>query len=103
MHLTIILIVIMAIIGIGFLPAMIIGTPVLIFGVLACFELVKRASLLRPLFGIKGGREKVLELFPYNYTDDKSLHILFNLIFHIFALGLIVVLTLLMIGIDNLE
>ena len=103
MHLTIILIVILAIIGIGFLPAMIIGTPVLIFGVLACFELVKRASLLRPLFGIKGGREKVLELFPYNYTDDKSLHILFNLIFHTFALGLIVVLTLLMMGIDNLE
>ena len=94
MHVTIPLIVILAILGVGFFPAMIIATPLLIVGVLVCFEIVRRASLFRPFFGIKGGQEKVIDLFPFNSTQQRPLIVLFSLFSHSLTLGMVIVLML---------
>tara|TARA_Y100000766_G_scaffold150772_1_gene129547 strand:+ start:109 stop:414 length:306 start_codon:yes stop_codon:yes gene_type:complete len=94
MHVTIPVIAILAILGVGFFPAMIFATPMLIVGVLVCFEIVRRASLFRPFFGIKGGQEMVMKLFPFNSTQEKPLTILFALFSHGLTLGMVIVLML---------
>ena len=96
MHVTIPMIAILAILGVGFFPAMIIATPMLIVGVLSCFEIVRRATLFRPFFGIKGGQEKVMQLFPFNSTQEKPLTVLFALFSHSLTLGMVIVLMLLL-------
>ena len=94
MHVTIPMIAILAILGVGFFPAMIIATPLLIVGVLVCFEIVRRASLFRPFFGIRGGQEKVMQLFPFNSTQERPLTVLFALFSHSLTLGMVIVLML---------
>ena len=94
MHVTIPMIAILAILGVGFFPAMIIATPLLIVGVLVCFEIVRRASLFRPFFGIRGGQEKVMQLFPFNSTQERPLTVLFAFFSHSLTLGMVIVLML---------
>ena len=96
MHVTIPMIAILAILGVGFFPAMIIATPLLIVGVLVCFEIVRRASLFRPFFGIRGGQEKVMQLFPFNSTQERPLTVLFAFFSHSLTLGMVIVLMLLL-------
>ena len=63
-----------------------------------CFEVVRRASLARPLFGIKGGKEEVAKLWPYNQTEDDSLRMVLSLTFHALSLGVIFVLYVFLIS-----
>ena len=94
LHITFPMIAILSILGIGFFPAMIFATPILIITVLACFEIVRRASLFRPVFGIKGGQEEVNLLFPFNSTKERPLSVIFTLMSHGMALGMVIVLML---------
>ena len=66
----------------------------LFVGVLICFGIVRRASLFRPFFGIKGGQEKVMQLFPFNATQERPLTVLFALFSHGLTLGMVIVLML---------
>ena len=94
LHVTFPLIAILAIFQVGFFPAMLFATPVLIVGVLTCFEVVRRAFIFRPIFGLRGGQEKVVELFPYNSTDERSLQVFFTIFFHGMSFGMVIVLML---------
>ena len=71
MHLTFLPIALFALLGVGYYLSMVIGTIVVFVGVMVCFEIARRASLFRPLFGIKGGKEEVNKLFPYNRGEEK--------------------------------
>ncbi|MGB2340607.1 MAG: hypothetical protein ACPH9K_06370, partial [Candidatus Poseidoniaceae archaeon] len=59
----------------------------------------RRASLFRPLFGIKGGKEEVNQLYPYNRAEKKGIRIVFSLVFN----GMILMLLLLIIGAGLIE
>ena len=73
-------------------PVIVLGTVLVMAGVMVCFEVVRRARFARPLFGIKGGHDEVARLWPYDQTSDQSLRTVFSLMFHV--LSLIVVLVL---------
>jgi hypothetical protein len=92
MHLTFLPIMILYFIGTGYYLGMALGTVLVMAGVMACFEVVRRARFARPLFGIKGGHDEVARLWPYDQTSDQSLRTVFSLMFH--GLSLIVVLVL---------
>ena len=77
---------------------MTIGTVVVFVGVMICFEIARRASLFRPVFGIKGGKEEVIKLYPYNRTEEKGIRLLFSLVFNALAVGMILMLLLLIVG-----
>ena len=77
---------------------MTIGTIVVFVGVMICFEIARRASLFRPVFGIKGGKEEVIKLYPYNRIEEKGIRLLFSLVFNALAVGMIFMLLLLIIG-----
>lgn len=98
MHLTFLPIAFFALIGLGYYVSMTIGTIVVFVGVMICFEIARRASLFRPVFGIKGGKEEVIKLYPYNRIEEKGIRLLFSLVFNALAVGMILVLLLLIIG-----
>ena len=98
MHLTFLPIAFFALIGLGYYVSMTIGTIVVFVGVMICFEIARRASLFRPVFGIKGGKEEVIELYPYNRIEEKGIRLLFSLVFNALAVGMILMLLLLIIG-----
>ena len=98
MHLTFLPIIILYIIGVGYYLGLAIGTAMVVVGVMLCFEVVRRASLARPLFGIKGGKEEVAKLWPYNQTEDDSLRMVLSLTFHALSLGVIFVLYVFLIS-----
>ena len=100
MHLTFLPIALFALIGLGYYISMVIGTIVVFVGVMICFEIARRASLFRPLFGIKGGKEEVSKLYPYNRVEEKGIHIVFSLVFNALAVGMILMLLMLIIGAD---
>ena len=97
MHLTFLPIALFAAIGMGYYPAMLIGTAIVFVSVMICFEIARRAVLFRPLFGIKGGEEEVNKLFPYNRADS-TMRTVYSLFFNALALGMIVMLLLWLIG-----
>ncbi|MGB1354655.1 MAG: hypothetical protein ACPG60_02465, partial [Poseidonia sp.] len=103
MHLTFLSIALFALIGLGYYISMVIGTIVVFVGVMICFEIARRASLFRPLFGIKGGKEEVNQLYPYNRAEKKGIRIVFSLVFNGLAVGMILMLLLLIIGADLIE
>jgi len=98
MHLTFLPIIILYILGVGYYLGLVIGTVMVAVGVMLCFEVVRRASLARPLFGIKGGKEEVDKLWPYNQTEDDSLRIVLSLTFHALSLGVVFVLYVFLIS-----
>ena len=98
MHLTFLPIAFFALIGLGYYVSMTIGTIVVFVGVMICFEIARRASLFRPVFGIKGGKEEVIKLYPYNRIEEKGIRLLFSLVFNALAVGMIFMLLLLIIG-----
>ena len=98
LHLTFLPIALFALIGLGYYTSMVIGTIVVFAGVMTCFEIARRASLFRPLFGIKGGKEEVNKLFPYNRIEEKGIHIVFSLVSNTLAVGMILMLLLWIIG-----
>jgi len=82
MHLTFFPIVVFGILGFGYYLGLALGTIFVTIGVMVCFEIVRRATFARVLFGIKGGHEEVKKLFPYNQTESREIRILIELIFH---------------------
>jgi glucan biosynthesis protein C len=98
MHLTFLPIAFFALIGLGYYTSMVIGTLVVFVGVMVCFEIARRASLFRPLFGIKGGKDEMNKLFPYNRTDERGIRIVYSLIFNALAVGMILMLLIWIIG-----
>ena len=98
MHLTFLPIALFSLVGIGYYTSMVIGTILVFVGVMVCFEFARRASLLRPLFGIKGGKDEVNKLFPYNKTEERGLRIMFSVIFNVLAIGMILMLLVFFIG-----
>ena len=74
------------------------GTVMVVAGVMVCFEVVRRASLARPLFGMKGGKEEVAKVWPYNRTEDDSLRMVLSLTFHALSLGVVFVLYVFLIS-----
>ena len=103
MHLTFLPIALLALIGLGYYTSMIIGTLVVFVGVMICFEIARRASLFRPLFGIKGGKEEVNQLYPYNKTEEKGIRFVVSLVFNALAVGMILMLLVWIIGADVLS
>jgi len=103
MHLTFLPIALFALIGLGYYTSMIIGTLVVFVGVMICFEIARRASLFRPLFGIKGGKEEVKKLYPYNKTEEKGIRFVVSLVFNALAVGMILMLLVWIIGADVLS
>ena len=77
---------------------MIIGTIVVFVGVMICFEIARRASLFRPMFGIKGGKEEVNKLYPFNRAEERGIRITFSLVFNALAVGMILMLLVWIIG-----
>ena len=98
MHLTFLPIVILPILGAGYYLGLTVGTAMVMVGVMVCFEVVRRARFARPLFGIKGGREEVVKLWPYNQTEDDSLRTVLSLCFHALSLGVVFVLYVFLIS-----
>ena len=103
MHLTFLPIALFALIGLGYYISMMIGTIVVFVGVMICFEIARRASLFRPVFGIKGGKEEVNKLYPFNRSQEKGTRVVFSLIFNALAVGMILLLLLLIIGAGLIE
>ena len=98
MHLTFLPIALFALIGLGYYVSMVIGTIVVFVSVMVCFEIARRASFFRPLFGIKGGKEEVNKLYPYNRTEEKGLRFVFSLVFNALAVVMILMLLVWIIG-----
>ena len=103
MHLTFLPIALFALIGLGYYTSMIIGTLVVFVSVMICFEIARRASLFRPLFGIKGGKEEVSKLYPYNKTEEKGIRFVVSLVFNALAVGMILMLLVWIIGAGLIE
>jgi len=97
MHLTFLPIALFALIGLGYYVSMVIGTIVVFVGVMICFEIVRRAFLFRPMFGIKGGKQELNKLYPYSRAEKKGIQIAFSLVFNALAVGMILMLLLLII------
>ena len=98
LHLTFLPIAFFALLGLGYYTSMVIGTIVVFVGVMVCFEIARRASLFRPLFGIKGGRDELNKLFPYSRTEERGLRTIYSVVFNALAVGMILMLLLWIIG-----
>ena len=98
MHITFLPIAIFGVIGLGYYLGMALGTALVMVGVMVCFEVVRRAPLARPLFGIKGGSDETNKIWPYNQIKDKSARVVVSLVFHGFSFLVIISLYILLIG-----
>ncbi len=98
MHLTFLPIAFFGIIGFGYYAGMLFGTVLVMIGVMVCFEIVRRAILFRPLFGIKGGNPEVQKLFPFNKTGRDHYKVILSLLFHALAVVMVVILWTFLIG-----
>ena len=98
MHLTFFPIAVFGILGLGYYLGLALGTILVTIGVMICFEIVRRATFARVLFGIKGGHQEVKKLFPYNQTERRDVIIVIELIFHGIAFVMTIGLLILLIG-----
>ena len=98
MHITFLPIALFGVIGVGYYPGMIVGTAFVMAGVMVCFEVVRRAGLARPLFGIKGGQEEAEKTWPYNQIRERNVRILVSIAFHGLAFLVVIALYVLLIG-----
>ena len=98
MHITFLPIALFGLIGLGYYAGMIVGTALVMAGVMVCFEVVRRARLARPLFGIKGGAEETSKTWPYNQIRDKNVRVLVSVAFHGLSFLVVIALYVLLIG-----
>ncbi len=98
MHLTFLPIAIFGVLGVGYYIGLTLGTILVMFGVMVCFEIIRRATYARVVYGIKGSNSDVSQLFPYTRIEDRSLRILLAIAFHIFAVGMTIGLLIFLIG-----
>ena len=98
LHLTILLIGILRFVGFGYYIGLAIGTILVLIGVLVCFEIIRRASYFRVFFGLKGGYEEVVKIYPYNEMKNKNHQIVFAIFCHVIAIVMIIGLLVMLIS-----
>lgn len=98
MHLTFFPIAIFGILGTGYYVGLTLGTILVMIGVMICFEIVRRATFARTVYGLKGGHEEVNLLYPYNRIESKEMRILVSIGFHISAFFMTIMLLALLIS-----
>lgn len=98
MHLTFLPIAIFGLIGLNYYVGMIIGTIIVMCGVMICFEIVRRTRFARPLFGIRGGQEEVNTVWPFNKITNLELRIGLSIGMHFVALGMVIGLLIFLIA-----
>lgn len=98
LHLTFLPIAIFGILGVGYYVGMALGTIFVMFGVMICFEIIRRATFARVVYGIKGGHSEVAKLFPYDRAKDRGVRILIAVVFHVLAIVMTIGLLILLIG-----
>jgi hypothetical protein len=67
-------------------------------GVMVCFEIIRRATFARTVYGLKGGHEEVAKLYPYNKIERKDLRVLVSIAFHALTFVMTIMLLALLIG-----
>ncbi len=98
MHLTFLPIAIFGIFGVGYYVGLTIGTVLVMVGVMICFEMIRRASFSRVFFGIKGGHEETMKLYPYTRVKGRDRRLVLALFFHGLVGGMILVLIAMLIA-----
>ena len=88
---TILMIIFLSVLGVNYYLGLILGTVVVTVSVLVIFEFVRRASLFRFLFGIKGGSEEVSKVWPFDLTRDRETRVALSVFFNSLVVGFIVV------------
>jgi hypothetical protein len=85
--------------GIGYYVGLTIGTVLVMAGVMICFEIARRATYFRVVFGIKGGHEEVAKIYPYNQMQNRNYRMAFAVFSHALAVVMIITLLTLVIGV----
>ena len=98
MHLTFFPIAIFGILGAGYYVGLTIGTIFVMLGVMVCFEIIRRATFARTVYGLKGGHEEVAKLYPYNRIENKNIRVLVSIAFHALTVVMTIMLLALLIG-----
>ena len=98
MHLTFLPIAIFGIFGLNYYIGLTIGTIFVLFGVMFCFEIIRRTTFARIFYGIKGGHSEVELLFPYNQVESRRGRLLIAFLFHIIAIGMTLGLLILLVS-----
>ena len=98
MHLTFLPIVLFGIMGLGYYVGLLLGTILVMICVMICFEIARRATYARILFGIKGGYEEVSKLYPYNRIQSRGAQTLFGIGAHFLVFIMVIVLLLSLIS-----
>ncbi len=88
---TILMIIFLSVLGVNYYLGLILGTVVVTVSVLVIFEFVRRASLFRFLFGIKGGSEEVSKVWPFDLTRDRGTRVALSVFFNSLVVCFIVV------------
>ena len=65
---------------------------------MGCFEIVRRATYFRAVFGIKGGHEEVAKIYPYNQMNNRNYRSAFAVFAHALAVVMVITLLALVIG-----
>jgi len=98
MHLTFLPIAIFGILGIGYYIGLALGTFLVMLGVMVCFEVIRHATYARAVYGIKGGHDKVSELFLFQRANSRSSKILLCVTSHGLAISITIGLLISLIG-----
>jgi hypothetical protein len=88
---------IFGLLGIGYYIGLVIGSILVLVSVLVCFEIVRRATYFRAVFGIKGGKEEVEKIYPYNQMQNRNSRIIFAIFCHIITVMIIIGLMMLIV------
>ncbi len=97
LHITFLPIAIFGLLGIGYYIGLVIGSILVLVSVLVCFEIVRRATYFRAVFGIKGGKEEVEKIYPYNQMQNRNSRIIFAIFCHIITVMIIIGLMMLIV------
>lgn len=98
MHLTFLPIALFGILGLGYYLGLFLGTILVMFCVMICFEIARRATYARVLFGIKGGYEEVSKLYPYNKIQNRNIQTLFGIGAHFLVFIMVITLLLCLVS-----
>lgn len=98
LHLTFLPIAIFGLLGVGYYVGLTIGTILVMIGVMVCFEIARRATYFRAVFGIRGGNEEVAKIYPYNQMQNRNARIAFAIFCHALAVVMVIGLLVLLIG-----
>ena len=94
MHITFVTIIILKVMGLSYYSGLIIGTLIVAAICLFIFEIVKRANLARPFFGIKEIPVKKIEDEGPGSLDRRIQSIVGSVIFHILSLVIVLIMML---------